>query len=112
MIGDDDLAVFFDAEDFATPWLRQRPGVGDVLVHGILGEESQDGLQGRLVSTGRELLLPTSADVRQGDFLCIQTDLPALGLVRGQRFQVASPVERMTDGAQMVAFLVAAGGVA
>jgi hypothetical protein len=112
MMGSDDLEVFFDAEDFATPWLRQRPGVGDVLVHGILGEESQDGLQGRLVSTNRELLLPTTADVRTGDVLVLQVDMPALGLQQGKRFRVEGPVERLSDGAQMVAFLTDAGGVA
>lgn len=110
MIGGDDLDVFFDAEDFATPWQRQRPGAGDVTVRGILGEESQDGLQGRLVSTNRELLLPTTADVRAGDVLVLQADLPALGLLQGKRFRVGGPVERLSDGAQMVAFLTDPGG--
>lgn len=110
MIGSDDLEVFFDAEDFATPWLRQRSGAGDVLVHGILGEEAQDGLQGRLVSANRELLLPTMADVRSGDVLVLQMDLPALGLTQGKRYRVEGPMERLSDGAQMVAFLTDAGG--
>ena len=112
MLGSDDLEVFFDAEDFAAPWLRQRPGAGDVQVHGILGEESQDGLQGRLVATRRELLLPSMADVRTGDLLVLQVDLQVLGFKQGKCFRVEGPVERLSDGTQMLAFLVDAGGVA
>lgn len=112
MIGSDDMDVFFGADDFATPWLRKRSGVGDLLVHGILGEESQDGLQGRMVGTRRELLLPTTADVCGGDLLILQVDVLALGLREGCSFRVEGPVERLTDGAQSVAFLTDAGGVA
>ena len=51
---EDDMAAVFFGTDFAHTFTRQRPGVADVDVVGILGVVDAEALQDRVIATIRK----------------------------------------------------------
>ena len=102
---EDDMATVFFGTDFAHTFTRQRPGVADVDVVGILGVEDVDALQDRVRAPARTLRMPASADVRADDVLVAVQAIPALRVAAGDRFRLLEVPQRVNDGAEMEALL-------
>ena len=102
---DDDMATVFFGTDYAHTFTRQRPGVADVDVVGILGVEDALALQERVMAPARTLRMPATADVRVDDVLVAVQAVPALRVAAGDRFRVLAPVQRVNDGAELEALL-------
>lgn len=102
---EDDMAAVFFGTDFAHTFTRQRPGVADVDVVGILGVVDAEALQDRVIATARTLRMPATADVRVDDVLVAVQAVPAQGVAVGARFRVLAPVQRVNDGAESEALL-------
>jgi hypothetical protein len=102
---EDDMAEVFFGTDFAHTFTRQRPGVGDVDVTGILGVADAEALQERVIATARTLRMPATADVRVDDVLVSVHAIPLQAVLAGARFRVLAPVQRVNDGSESEALL-------
>lgn len=92
----EDMSVFFDVDGFALPVTRQRPAAADLAFAGILGTFDEDALQGHVLAAHTQLCF-AAADVAEGDTLLIAA--AAYTVLR---------VERIVDGAEMLAWLAPA----
>lgn len=90
----EDLSVFFDADDFAVPVIRQRSDAEDIGFDGILGSADVEAMQGNAMAAKHELLF-ASNDVVEGDTL----------LIGGTPYRVLADPVRGNDGAEMRAYL-------
>ena len=89
----DDIEVFFDPDDFAKLVVRQRDGVDDLDVYCIGGTADDETLDGNAVVGEHKVQFPAS-DVIPSDVLVI--DLVPYRVLK---------VDRVNDGAEMVAYL-------
>lgn len=95
---DDDLADFFDTDDFGVSVTRSRLLASDVTFTAIIGLSDEDALGGRVIAAQRELAWVTGPDVVEGDTLTIATGTHA------GTYTVREP-RRVNDGAESRAFL-------
>lgn len=101
----EDLSVFFDAEDFVVPAVRQRVAVADLPVAVIAGMADQEALQGHVMAAQFEARF-AAADVLQGDSLVFASDVTAgcTVVIPAGEYRVLR-VDRDNDGAEMCAWL-------
>lgn len=100
MFGDDDLSLFFDANEGGVACTRIRAGLADLPFVGIFGQEGAEGFDGHGQDVQRRLQYPALHDVQRGDTVVIGT----------QRYAVerADPIN---DGAETIAILLPRGAV-
>lgn len=66
---DDDLALYFDAADFAVPCVRQRPATADLSFAGIVSAVDEDMLQGHVSAAERRLRCAATVELLEGDVI-------------------------------------------
>lgn len=99
-----DLAEVFYGPDSAYPFTRKRPGFADVTVMVIMGADDRSALEDRVIATHRLGRFVASQDVRAGDLLVAQQEVP-LQLAQGAALRVLEAPERVNDGMEMEALL-------
>ena len=101
MFGDDDLSLFFDANEGGTACTRIRAGEFDLPFTGNFGAEGDDGFDGHAQDVQRRLQFPTACDVRRGDMV----------VIGALQFGVER-VDPLNDGAESTAILLPRGPAA
>lgn len=114
MIGEGDMAVFYDPDGFGRPCVRRRPSVADVPFVGILGAVDEIALEGYAVAAEHSLRYPSDAvDLDEGDLVLVGVERDAAGGVRlvdgaaqgGVRYRVRTEPRILNDGAESGALL-------
>lgn len=102
---EDDMAEVFFSDDFAARFVRHRAGATPKDVVGILGIADEEALEGRALTSARQLRAPALSDVLANDVLEVVDELPAFGIQAGTRYRVLDKPRRVNDGAEMEALL-------
>ena len=99
---DDDLGVFYDADDFGLRCTRSRPGEDDIKFVGILATVDESLFEGHLEAGVHVLRFPTAAaQMEPGDLVSI---LQA-GSTVAEVWRVLRTPRRVLDGAESEVFL-------
>lgn len=98
----DDLAVFYDLDEFALSATRTRPGVDAVTFAAIPGVVDDEALEGHVMAARRRLAFVTGHDVIDGDTVTL-VGTGALATYNGQ-YRVIDP-KRVNDGLETVCHL-------
>jgi len=99
---DEDLSVFFSADEFATEFTL----VGSDPAHSfpaIVGEADEEALQGFVVGTERKLQWPTAAATLQQDQILSSLDADGTTV---NLWRVVRDGRQISDGAESVTFIV------
>ncbi|CAN5857980.1 hypothetical protein BH11PSE13_BH11PSE13_12190 [soil metagenome] len=99
-----DLAAVFYGPDFASPFVRSRPGADDLTVMGILGAVDEEALDGRAFAAERSLAFAAGQDVRVGDHIVCTVDIGP-DVLAGTTFRVLEQPKRVNDGLELEALL-------
>jgi hypothetical protein len=98
---DEDMSVFFNTDEMAQLFIRQRPAQPDLEFAGILGVKSKDSADGYVVGTLHEMRFATrDVDLHDGDEL-----LMPLANNTARAFRVRGEPEPHIDGAESMAYL-------
>ena len=97
----DDMSVFFNTDEMADLFIRQRPAEPDAEFAAILGVKSKDSADGYVVGTLHELRYATAdIDLHDGDEL-----LMLLANATARAFRVRGEPEPQIDGAESLAHI-------
>lgn len=108
---DDDLAVFYDAADFARTCTPSRAGVLGAPFAGILGTVDASLFDGHVTAGTHALRFPTAAaQLLQGDQVVTQGTAASGTPLPAQTWRVHRTPERMVDGAESECWLVPVAG--
>ena len=108
---EDDLAVFFDAADFACTCTPSRNGTPAAAFRGILGAVDASLYDGNITAGTTALrFAAAAAQLQPGDQVVTQATNAAGNNLTPKTWRVLRTPEKQVDGAECECWLVPAGG--